>query len=164
MAEYPITFQWDGDAMVPSSRMQSRRADEQFVIGETYVLEIVHERSAKAHNYFFSRIAELHTNLPHRFDHRFPTPQHLRKWVLVRCGYYNEIITACDNVDTAIAVAAMARSLDGFAVITVSDAVVRVCTAKSQRKNAMKKDEFNKSSADVLEFIEQEMIGGASNA
>jgi hypothetical protein len=150
----PIIFQWDGEAMVPASPFWSRKADQEFVIGETYKLVEHHDRSKVSHNHFFANIAGAHGNLPDLMLEQYPTPEHLRKRALVFKGYRDERTIVCATAAEAQRVAAFIRPMDDFAVVTVREAVVRVWTAKSQSMKAMGAKDFQASKSDVLDFID----------
>lgn len=158
MTAAPIAFQWDGEAMAPASAFWSRKADEAFVIGETYRLVEHHDRSMASHNHYFVAITEGWQNLPEHLAERFPTAEHLRKYALVRAGYADERSIVCASKAEAQRVAAFVKPMDDFAVVVVSEATVKVFTAKSQSMKAMGKKAFQDSKTAVLDVID-EMIG-----
>lgn len=158
MTAAPITFQWDGEAMAPASVFWARKADEAFVIGETYRLVEHHDRSMASHNHYFAAITEGWQNLPEHLAERFPTAEHLRKYALVRAGYADERSIVCASKAEAQRVAAFVKPMDDFAVVVVSEATVKVYTAQSQSMKAMGKKAFQDSKTAVLDVID-EMIG-----
>ena len=149
----PIRFNWDGEAMVPVGQTWALRADREFVVGEQYVLVEHHQRSLRSHNHFFASVSEAWKNLPEEHAQRFHSDEHLRKWALVQCGYRDERSIVCASKAEAQRVAAFIKPMDEYAVVTVRDAVVIVYTAKSQKMNAMGKDEFTRSKSDVLDLL-----------
>jgi hypothetical protein len=82
----PILYQWDGGAMRPVGRMQAL-ADQQFVPGERYVLELSNNRSMAEHRQYFAWLHEAWTNLPEHLEKRWIDPDRLRKWALIRAGH-----------------------------------------------------------------------------
>jgi hypothetical protein len=152
MHAHPIPFAWDGDAMVPLPGFR-RRCDEQYVIGERYLLEPIEERSAASHRHFFAAIRECWMNLPDRIGDRFSSPEALRKHALVQTGYRDERSIVCASRAEAQRVAAFVRPMDDFAVVTVREAIVVVYTAKSQSMRAMGREEFGKSKEAVLDYL-----------
>ena len=148
-----IAFEWDGIAMVPQPRFQ-QRCDDDFVVGELYRLEVKEARSIASHNQYFAAIQEYWLNLPEIFGDRFPTADHLRKFALIKCGYYDERSIVASSRAEALRLSAFVKPMDDFAVVTVNEAMVQVFTAKSQKMKAMGKKTFQQSKSDVLDFLE----------
>lgn len=150
----PIIFEWTGEAMVPV-RGFAKAADAIYVVGEKYRLVEEAERSALSHRHYFAAIAEAWSNLPEQFDGRFPTPEHLRKWALIRTGYFDQRSIIAASKAEARRLAAFVAPMDEFAVVTVTEAEVRVLTAKSQSLRAMGSKAFQESKSNVLDFLAQ---------
>lgn len=164
----PLPFRWTGEAMEPL-RNYARRADEQFVVGQTYVLALQEDRSAATHRHYFACINEVWKNLPEGLERQFPTAEHLRKMALILTGYRDEREIVCASKAEAQRVAAFVRPMDGYALVTVTGATVRVFTAKSQSVKAMGKAEFQASKdavlerlADVLQVTVPELMAAAA--
>jgi hypothetical protein len=124
-------------------------AERQFRPDGRYLMEVHHERSFARHRAYFASLSEAWSSLA---SDDFPSPEHLRKFVLIKCGYYDERVLVCDTAAQAERVAAFVRPLDEFSIIVRDDSLVRVWTARSQSYKAMGRDEFNKSMDDVLDF------------
>lgn len=157
MSTAPILFQWNGEAMVPHRRYQVE-CDRAFVIGEVYRLAVQEHRSQSSHNHFFAAVQEAWMNLPEDQAERFPTADHLRKYALIRAGCRDERSIVCASKAEAQRIAAFIKPMDEYAVVTVSEAVVRVFTAQSQSTAAMGKKAFQESKSKVLDVL-AEMIG-----
>ena len=154
----PLTFTWDGEAMVPKS---PRMADKLYVVGEEYRLAPHEERSINAHNHYFACLTESWRNLPEDLAMRFQSVEHLRKWALVKAGYRDERSIACSSKAEALRLGAFIRPMDDFAVVVVNEATVTVMTAKSQSMRAMGRAEFTDSKQKVLDVVAS-MIGVSS--
>ncbi len=152
-----ILCRWVGDAMVPHGRFR-RECDETFVIGQDYRMQVQEHRSQVSHNHYFASLQEAWSNLPEDQAQRFPTVEHLRKWALVQAGFRDERTFVCESKAQAVKLAAFVRPMDEYAVVTVSEAVVRVYTAQSQSKAAMGKKDFQRSKQAVLDVV-AELIG-----
>lgn len=153
MTAAPITFAWTDDGtMVPLARFR-RTCDRAFAVGETYPLVVQEERSRVSHAHYFASVTEAWKNLPEAIAERFPSSEHLRKWALIKAGYFHERSVACASPEEARKVAAFVRPMDEYAVVSVSGDVVRVYTAKSQSVRAMPKEEFQRSKTAVLEIL-----------
>lgn len=148
----PIQFHWDGESMCPLPR-HAKRCDEVFVVGETYTLIQHEERSGKSHRHYFSCIKSAWENLPEHIAERFPTPDHLRKFALIKAGYRDERSIVTASKAEAVRVAAFIRPMDEYAIVTVHEAVVTVYTPKSQSTRAMGKKDFQSSKDAVLDVL-----------
>ena len=156
----PMPFQWNGEAMVA---LNGKRADEHFTIGERYVLAEHQDRSLRSHNHYFASVAEAWKNLPEHLAAQFPTAEHLRKYALIKAGYYDSHSIVCASRAEALRVAAFIRPMDEFAIVTVTEAQVTRYTAQSQSKRAMGKKVFQESKDDVL-GITSDMVGVEAKA
>ena len=147
----PIPFIWDGESMAPLPRF-SRVCDGAFVIGKEYPM-IVHEaRSAASRGHYFACLSECWRNLPEDIAEDFPTAEHLRKKALIKCGYADERSIVAASKAEALRVAAFVRPMDEYAVVLVSECVVKVFTAQSQSMRAMGKKAFAASKDAVLAY------------
>jgi hypothetical protein len=146
----PLIFDWSGDAMVPRL---PKIADRYFVVGESYRLVQHEERSQSSHRFYFASINEAWKNLPEDLAEQFATADHLRKYALIRCGYRDERSIVAASKAEAQRVAAFIKPMDEFAVVTVSESVVTVYTAKSQSTRAMGKKDFAESKNKVLDYV-----------
>jgi hypothetical protein len=154
MTDAPIMFRWDGDAMVPASRFWAGRADRVFVVGADYKMVEHHDRSDASHNHFFAAIKNGFDNLPDELRDEYPTTEHLRKKALIKKGFRDERDHVCASKAEAARLAAFIKPLDDYAIVVVSECVVRVWTAKSQSRKAMGAADFQASKTAVLEFID----------
>lgn len=153
----PIPMQWTGEHFVPHHRFRSE-CDQSFVIGQLYPLAVQEHRSTNTHRHYFAAINEAWMNMPEHMAGRFQTSEHLRKFALIKAGYRDERSIACSSKAEARRLAAFIKPMDDFAVVTVSESVVTVYTAKSQSMQAMGKQVFKESKQAVLDVIAA-MIG-----
>lgn len=162
-APAPILCHWDGESFIPASPAWAKRADDRYVVGERYYVELSEERSINSHRHFFASIAEAWKNLPDDQAMRFPTPDHFRKHGLIMTGWRDERTFVCASHAEALRFAAFVRPMDEYAVIVVREAVVKVWTAKSQSTKAQGKKDFQKSKDDVLAWC-AEQVGVTADA
>lgn len=153
----PVHFRWDGESMVPLPRF-ARLADREFVIGQDYALVEHHERSDASHRHYFACIREAWLNLPEDKADQYASPEHLRKWALIKAGYRDERSLACSSKAEAIRLAAFLRPRDDYSVVIVREALVIEYTAKSQSVKAMGKADFQASKDAVLAVL-ADLIG-----
>jgi len=149
----PILAIWDGEHLTPASPYWAKKADEQYVIGERYLVEVQHERSIASHRAYFAQLNEAFMSLPEHIAERFPSVEALRKFALIQTGHRDERSIVCSSRAEAARLAAFIRPMDDFAIVSVSEAVVVVMTAKSQSFRAMGKQAFNRSRDDVLNYV-----------
>jgi hypothetical protein len=147
-----IPFRWTGENFEPLPRF-SRQCDQEFVVGQVYRLEPIEDRSAESHRHFFAIVNEAWQNLPEAWGDRFATPDHLRKWCLIRAGYRDERTFVAKSKTQAAELAAFIRPLDDYAVVAVNGCTVSVFTAKSQSIRAMGRKEFQDSKTKVLDIL-----------
>ncbi len=148
-------FRWDGDAMHPVRR---KLADETFVCGQTYWLEVENPRNMLSHREEFAWLKEAWMQLPESVADQFPTPEHLRKRALVHAGFYYETIIDAGTQAAALRVAAYARGENEFAVVVTRGPLVVVRKPKSQSVRAMGGKDFQRSK-DAIKEIVANLIG-----
>jgi len=149
----PIIFQWTGEAMVPVSRRFAKVCNDRFVIGGEYPLEAYEHRSSASHRHYFAAIYEAWSSMPEGMGDRFATPEALRKFALIRCGYRDERTIVSASKAEALRLASFIRPMDDFAIVTTEGATVTVWTAKSQNLRSMDKATFTRSKDDVLCYL-----------
>lgn len=153
-AETPILARYEGEGQFsPPNAAWARRADKEYVIGEIYRMAPIEDRSMRSHNHYFACVTEAWKNLPEQLAERFATPDHLRKWALIRAGYRNERSFACASKAEAVRLAAFLKPMDDYAIITVRDKVVIQYTAESQSYRVMGKQRFQESKDKVLDIL-----------
>lgn len=148
----PIAFLWTGREMVPLDRFRAL-ANRQFRAGQEYALIPHQARSSESHRHFFSCVRKGWDNLPERIANQYPTSEHLRKWALVQEGYADEKKHVCASANEARKLAALIRTLDGYAVMKIQGSVLMIWTPMSQDENHMGHETFEKSKTVVLERI-----------
>lgn len=152
----PLQFTWSGEVFTP---LRPALADRHFVVGETYNLVEHFERSDASHRHYFAAVAEAWASLPDDLLPEYPSPEHLRKKMLVKAGFADERSIVCASKAEAQRVAAFVKPLDEYAVVVVKEAVVRIYTAQSQSYRAMGKMAFADSKEKVLDQISA-LLGG----
>lgn len=151
MSDIPaLVFSWDGEVMRPRL---PKLADKHYVIGERYILVPYENRSEASHRHFFASVKSAWENLPEDLAVRFPTPDHLRKFALIKAGYANSHTFTCASRAEARRLAAFLQPVDEFAVIDTAGTTVTRWTARSQSQKAMGKDIFQKSKDAVLDVL-----------
>jgi hypothetical protein len=155
MTTAPVEFRWDGEAMVPATAFLARRADQQYVVGGRYTLVEEKQRSPATHNHEFATLAEAWANLPERYaDEAWAqSPEHLRKYALIKTGFNNSQTFVCGSKAEAKRWAANLRPRDEFAIVVAKGNTVVEFTAKSQSRKEMDAKEFQRSKQAVLEYV-----------
>lgn len=154
MNEAPLLMRWEGDGFTPANAYVAKRADQIYVVGQVYRLIEHQDRSKETHNHYFASIAEAWKNLPDHLLAEYPSPEHLRKKMLVRCGFADERSVVCSSNSEALRIASFVRPLDEYAVVIVRETVVRVFTAQSQSMKSMGRKVFQDSKSKVLDALD----------
>ena len=106
-----------------------------------------------SHDHFFASVQEAYNNLPEDLADDFASPEHLRKWALIKAGYRDERSIVASSKAEALRIAAFIRPMDEFSVVVVREATVTQLTAKSQSLRAMGKVEFQRSKDAVFDVL-----------
>jgi hypothetical protein len=159
-----IECTFDGRAFVPRTAFMLRRANERFGEGEIIAVSAEKERSMRSHRHFFATLADLWSNLHERFalEPWAQSPEHLRKYALIRTGYCDTITHACTTAAEAQRWAAIVRPLDAYSIVQARGSVVERYVAKSQSVKVMGSKVFAESKDAVLRFVEGELLGVAA--
>ena len=161
----PIIFRWSNGTMIPKHQAI---ADREYEPDRDYVLVEQEHRSKKSHDHYFACVEDAWENLPEHLAEQFPPPDALRKRALIRAGYRDERTIACSSKAEARRVAAFIKPMDEYALVVVSEALVSVYTAQSQKMKAMGRARFQQSKTDVLGLlatllgVEPEQFGKAA--
>lgn len=148
----PMLFTWTDEGVFRPLPRFERACDREFAVGEVYRLEAQEQRSMVSHNHYFAALNDIWASLPEEFGDRIASPEHLRKFALIRKGYRDERSVVCASKAEAKRVAGFIKPMDDFAIVAVDEATVTVYTAKSQSMKAMGKEQFQKSKSDVLDY------------
>ena len=136
-----------------------RQADQLFTIGERYRLAPVEDRSGASHRHFFAAVNEAWANLPERLAAHYPTAEHLRARALIEAGYCTIADYVCSSRAEAVRWAGNLRAeASEYALVVISETVVRVFKPKSQSVKAMGREEFQASKDAVFTALAR-MIG-----
>jgi hypothetical protein len=148
----PVAFFWDKQEGVMTPMHRHRPiAEKQFEDGKVYILQVVDDKSSRSMRHFHASVRDCWLNLPHGLSERFPDQEFLRKHALCHTGFADERTVVCTSRDQAHQFAALCRTLDRYAVITIKDKIVRIFTARSQA--AMDHAEFQKSKTACLDYL-----------
>jgi hypothetical protein len=170
MRMLPVTFVWQPVEVIDQDGVAARRmamvplarygnvAGRQFHEGEEYPLVVLEARSRSSHNHYFAAVGEAFQNLPENIAARWPTAEHLRKWVLIETGWFEEKEFEMPDQKSAYRLGKFIRTENDHARISihaigggVHKVIVRV--AKSQSAAAMPKQTFEDSKRDVLDYL-----------
>lgn len=152
-----VAFICDGRSMVPLDRFRPL-FNRQFKPGREYVLMEHRGRSDASHNHYFACIKKGWENLPEDTAHRFPTPEYLRKWCLIKEGYADQVDHVCEDEKALGELVALVRKLDPYTVMQASGNVLTIWTAQSQDHASMGHEAFQTSKDRVMGRISN-MIG-----
>lgn len=161
MSAPPVLARYDGEGnFACAGSYWARKADQYYVVGDTYTLVENHDRSAASHNHQFAWLQNAWATLPERFKFEpwAQTPEHLRKYALIRSGYCDTQTYPCGTRAEAERWAQNLRPLDEYSLVIVQETTVQRFTAQSQSRASMRGKRFNESKAAILDFI-ADLIG-----
>lgn len=159
MTAPPLPYVYEGQGLFRALPRAVDACAEHYGQGEVVMLAPVEERSEVSHRHEFAWLKDVWASLPDAIAADFPSAEHLRKRALVATGWCDVRDYSCATRAEAMRLAATLRGeLDGYTVVIVRDAVVRVCRAKSQSRSKMKAADFQASKTDVLQWV-ADLIG-----
>lgn len=127
-------------------------------VGEVHGWQMAEHRSKASHDHFFACVNEAWKNLPEDLADDFPSPEHLRKWALIKAGFCSETRIVCANNSEAMSLAVKAKTMDKFSLVAIDGKVVMIWTADSQRRDAMGRQVFQDAKDKALHILSQ-LIG-----
>jgi hypothetical protein len=148
-----LRYEGEGDFRVLSNYWAAR-ADKDFVVGEVYQMVEEPEHSDASRGHYFAALKNGFDSLPDELRDEYPTVEHLRKKALIRSGFRDERDHVAASKAEAERLAAFIRPMDAYAIVMPVGCVVRVWTAKSQKKRAMGPKEFQASKQAVLDYVD----------
>lgn len=150
----PLPLKYDGDGMFSTPNAYwRRRADELYVVGQTYAMEEVQQRSSPSHAHYFASVNEAWGTLPDHLAAQFPNPTALRKRALILTGFCDQTTVAAATKAEAQRIAALVPMFDPYAMVLVDGPRVTILRAKSQKYRAMDRKTFQASKDAVLGWI-----------
>ena len=152
--EQMIRLRYDGGGVfIPPGVAVRDMLDKKLVVGECYRLDIYNERSEAFHGKYFATISEAWTHLPMPWDQMLPTPEHLRKYALIKAGWCDSIIMPMKSKTDAIASVHAMKLLDAYCIATATGNVLTIWKARSQRKAFQSAKEFYETAVRVFDVI-----------
>ena len=122
-------------------------------VGAVHGWQMAEHRSKASHDHFFAIINEAWKNLPEDMGDDFPSPEHLRKWALIKAGFCSETRIACANNSEAMTLATKAKAMDKYSIVAIDGKAVTIWTADSQRRDAMGRQAFQEAKERALHII-----------
>jgi hypothetical protein len=149
-----LPFRYEGNGLFRCLRPKQITA----AIGQVDGWQLAEHRSPESHRHFFACVNEAWKSLPEDMADDFPSPEHLRKWSLIKAGFCSETRIACANNSEAMTLATKAKAMDRYSIIAIDGKAVTIWTADSQRKDAMGRAAFQEAKERALHIISQ-LIG-----
>ena len=140
-----------GGAIVPIGRHAEKLTE-----GEIVFVTIDRDRSDASHRHEFAWLRQAWENLPESLSGEpfAASPEHLRKYALIQCGYRDVREVVLGDDDEARRVLAFVRPMvDRYAIIAASGPVIRIYTARSQSRKAMGAKGFQESKTRIMDYI-----------
>jgi hypothetical protein len=121
--------------------------------GEVHGWQMAEHRSKASHDHWFACVNEAWKSLPEDMADDFPSPEHLRKWALIKAGFCSETRVVCANNGEAMTLATKAKAMDRYSLVAIEGKAVTIWTADSQRRDAMGRQAFQEAKERALHFI-----------
>jgi len=144
-----LPLQYLGDSLFRCLHPKRVKLD----VGAVHGWQMAEHRSKSSHDHFFACVNEAWKNLPEDMADDFPSPEHLRKWSLIKAGFCSETRIVCANNSEAMTLATKAKSLDKYSVVAIDGKTVTIWTADSQRRDAMGRQAFQEAKERALHII-----------
>lgn len=143
-----IATRYKAGAFVPLSPASIQ---DSFTDGEIYYVKVDKKRYMPRHDWFMTLIRESWETLPDDLREKFPSPDILRKRLLISAGYADirSIVCSTDAEAKKFAIF-IGGSLDDYTIMSVQGNIIVLATAKSQAVNNMDADTFIQSCDNVL--------------
>jgi hypothetical protein len=160
MSPPPIPMVYEGAGVFRVLPRFMGVAADHYGQGEVVSLVPHQDRSHATHAHQFAWLNDAWANLPDHLQDQFPTAEHLRKWALIKAGYYDEQRIDVGSKAGALRVAQAIRSFPGedFSAVVVRGPLVVVRRPKSQSRAAMDKVAFQTSKT-ALMVVVAELLG-----
>lgn len=150
----PILMTYLGNGMFQANPKALTECEQHFGQGEVVRMAQVEERSEVSHRHEFAWLREAWQNLPEPLSAAYPSVEHLRKSALIATGWCSTTDYVCATAAEAQRWAAnLRREVTEYDVVEVRASVVRVHRARSQKRGAMDKHEFQASKEAILEWV-----------
>ncbi len=147
----PVCFDVIEDgAMVP---VYPRIAARTFEPGTRVLVVAYEQRSQVSHDHFFAVVHDAWMNLPEHLASQWPSPDHLRRYCLVRAGFCDQRSIVCASREEALRWVTEMRLAREFAVVDAADSVVTIYEPLSQSMRAMGKMRFEDSKQKCLDVM-----------
>lgn len=148
-----LPCRWDGEALRPVFNFLAIARDK-LELNIVYDVSAEKRRSDRTHRHEFAWLNEAHASLPEPLARLYPSVEHLRKAALIATGWCSTTDYVCGSrAEAARWAVNLRRELDAYAVVEISESVIRVHKARSQARNAMGAAEFQASKSAVLEWV-----------
>lgn len=122
-------------------------------VGNVSGWQLAENRSGESHRHFFAIVHEAWKSLPEDMADDFPSPDHLRKWALIKAGFCTMTKIVCANNDEAVNLLKKWKTVDRFSLLEVSGKVVTIWTADSQRRDAQGRKAFQEAKEAALHVL-----------
>lgn len=152
-------MRWTGKSFACHPRHMDA-ANQLYKVGDVYRVLTEEERSDVSHNHEFAFVAEAWKNLPEHLADEFPSPDHLRRWALIKAGFYDEQIIDVGTRAGAerVRLGFLAAPGEAFSHIVMRGTFVVIRRAKSQSRRSMNREQFQASKQAILDIL-SEMLG-----
>lgn len=153
-----IRFRYVGEGKAQAVGRYDRQQCDAMAFGAILEAEEVKQRSMQFHRFWFATVNDAWETLPDHLQARFPEPEALRKFLLVKAGWCDAREFACDSPEAAATLAAALKWTEPYSAVVVSGNVVLAYVARSQKIKAQDRKSFSQVTERALHHL-SEMLG-----
>lgn len=153
MTEAPLRMRWSGTGFEPVNEHVGKKADDQYTVGEVYLVSAEHQQSAASRAHQFAWLHDSWLSLPDHISARFIDEDHLRKHALIAGGFASSTVIDCATNAEARRWMKILTSEDPYCIVKAEGTSLIRFTARSQSARSMGHKEFQASKDAVLRYV-----------
>lgn len=148
-----LRMRWAGDGFVPVNEYVGKKADQQFTVGEVFLITAEHEQSALSRAHQFAWLHSAWLSLPDEISARFLDEDMLRAHALIAGGFAD-----CTTIDCATNAEArrwmkIQTAENPYCIVKVEGTSLMRFTAQSQSARSMGAKRFQASKQSVMDYV-----------
>lgn len=149
-----IPARWNGSSFEPQYAAQEW-CQKSLAPFEHVTLTVYQARTQRSHNHQFAWLTDAIENMPERYQSEpwAQSEEHLRKYALIRTGFFDCQTIAVGSEDEAERWAPVLQQIDSYSIVVSTGDVVYRYTAQSQKMKVMGKEKFQRSKTAILNFV-----------
>lgn len=149
----PLRMMWIGTGFEPVNPHVARKADEEYIVGQVYIVTAEHQQSALSRAHQFAWLHDAWLSLPDHISARFLDEDQLRRHALIAGGFASTTVIDCATNAEARRWMKILTGEDPYCIIKVEGTSLMRFTARSQSTRSMGAKDFQASKDAVLRYV-----------